>query len=228
MLRLSPRTEWPLWGILGVMFVIVAVNWHAVPDQMPVHWGLSGQPDRWGGRAEGLLLLPCVAVGLYLILLLAPRIDPGRANYVSFATSYAAIRFVLLLVLLGVQVATILAARGVPIDISRIVPLLVGALMAFLGSVFSRLRPNWFIGIRTPWTLSSKRSWDETHHLGGWVFIILGLLLMSTALVRATWYLIAALAAIGAGILLLVVYSYVVWSRDPDKTAPAGTMVTRE
>jgi len=223
MMRVSIRTEWALWVALAAMFLIAALNWNAVPDRIPVHWGLSGQADRWGGRAEGLLLLPAVGLGVYLLLFLAPRIDPGRANYASFAGAYGTVRLVLLLSLLAIQVVTVLAARGVGIEVGTIVPLIVGALLAIVGNLFGKLRPNWFIGIRTPWTLSSKRSWDRTHHVGGWLFMVFGLLLMSTALVRIAWYQIAVIAVIGAGVIGLVVFSYLEWARDPDKTPPAGT-----
>jgi uncharacterized membrane protein len=210
------------------MFALAALSWHAVPDRIPVHWGISGRPDRWGGRFEGLLLLPLVGLLTYLVLLLAPRIDPGRANYASFAGAYGTVRLVVLLSMLALQVVMVLAARGHSVDVATLVPLIVGAMFVVLGNLFGKLRPNWFIGIRTPWTLSSKRSWDRTHHAGGWLFILFGFLLMSTALARTTWLIITVIGVIAAGVLGLVVYSYVEWRRDPDKTPPAGTLPAGE
>jgi uncharacterized membrane protein len=210
------------------MFALAALSWHAVPDRIPVHWGISGRPDRWGGRFEGLLLLPLVGLLTYLVLLLAPRIDPGRANYASFAGAYGTVRLVVLLSMLALQVVMVLAARGHSVDVATLVPLIVGAMFVVLGNLFGKLRPNWFIGIRTPWTLSSKRSWDRTHHAGGWLFILFGFLLMSTALARTTWVIITVIGVIAAGVLGLVVYSYVEWRRDPDKTPPAGTLPAGE
>jgi immunity protein, SdpI family len=222
-MKITWRTEWPLWLLLVAMFTVAALNWRVVPDQMPVHWGLSGQPDRWGGRFEGLLLLPLVGVAVYLVLLAAPRIDPGRANYASFAEAYGAVRLVVLVAMLAIQVMMVLAARGRAVDMGAWVPLIVGGLFTVLGSLFGKLRPNWFIGIRTPWTLSSKQSWDRTHRVGGRLFILFGLLLMSLALSRPAWLVIAVFGVIAAGVIGLVVYSYVVWRDDPEKTAPAGT-----
>lgn len=222
-MKMTWRTEWPLWLLLVAMFTVAALSWHVVPDHMPVHWGLSGQPDRWGGRFEGLLLLPLVGVAVYLVLLAAPRIDPGRANYASFAGAYATVRLVVLVAMLAIQVMMVLAARGREVDMGAWVPLIVGGLFTVLGSLFGKLRPNWFIGLRTPWTLSSKQSWDRTHRAGGWLFILFGLLLMSLALGRPVWLVITVLGVIAAGVIGLVVYSYVVWRDDPEKTAPAGT-----
>ena len=222
-MKISWRTEWPLWLLLAAMFTLAAVSWSAVPDRMPVHWGLSGEPDRWGGRFEGLLLLPVIAVVVYLVLLAAPRIDPAGANYASFAGAYGTVRLVVLVAMLAIQVVMIQAARGRVVDVGAWVPLIVGALFVVLGNLFGKLRPNWFIGIRTPWTLSSKQSWDRTHRAGGWLFILFGLLLMSLALARPAWLVITVFALVASGTIGLVVYSYVVWKRDPDKTPPAGT-----
>ena len=222
-MKISWRTEWLLWLLLAAMFTVAALSWHAVPDRMPVHWGLSGEPDRWGGRFEGLLLLPLIAVAVYLVLLLAPRIDPGRANYVSFAGAYGTVRLIVLVAMLALQVMMVQAARGRAVDIGAWVPLIVGGMFVVLGNLFGKLRPNWFIGIRTPWTLSSKQSWDRTHRAGGWLFILFGLLLMSLAVARPSWLVVTVIALIAAGVIGLVGYSYVVWRDDPEKTEPAGT-----
>jgi len=227
-MRVTWRTEWPLWLLLAAMFTVAAVSWHAVPDRIPVHWGISGEPDRWGGRFEGLLVLPLIGVVVYLVLLAAPRIDPGGANYASFTGAYGTVRVVVLVVMLAIQVLMVLAARGRVVDMGTWVPLIVGGLFVVLGNLFGKLRPNWFIGIRTPWTLSSKQSWDRTHRAGGWVFILSGLLLISSALVRAPWVVITVISLIAAGATGLVVYSYFVWRKDPEKTPPAGTLPAGE
>jgi uncharacterized membrane protein len=227
-MRVTWRTEWPLWLLLAAMFTLAALSWHSVPDSMPVHWGISGEPDRWGGRFEGLLLLPLIGVAVYLVLLAAPRIDPGRANYASFMGAYGTVRLVVLVAMLAIQVVTIQAARGRVVDVGAWVPLIVGGLFIVLGNLFGKLRPNWFIGIRTPWTLSSKLSWDRTHRAGGWMFILFGLLFMSLALARPSWFFISVITVIVTGAIGLVVYSYLVWRRDPEKTPPAGTVPAGE
>ena len=83
-MKISWRTEWPMWLLLIGMFALAAASWGATPDRVPVHWGLNGSPDRWGGKFEGLMLMPLIALGIYLIMLFIPRIDPGRANYANF------------------------------------------------------------------------------------------------------------------------------------------------
>ncbi len=223
-MKLDWRTEWPQWLLLAAMFALAAASWGSAPERIPVHWGLGGQPDRWGGRFEGLLGIPLLALAVYLLLAFLPRVDPGRANYAAFAGPYATLRLGVLLVLAAIDGLIQLWMRGHRASVATWVPLLVGALFVLVGNLLGKVRPNWFVGIRTPWTLSSKRSWSRTHRAGGWLFVVLGLLLMAAALLRSRGAVVAVLAAGAAGVLGLVVYSYRVWKADPDKTPPAGTL----
>ena len=222
-MKIDWRTEAPMWALLVLLFALSAWCWPGSPDRIPVHWGLNGQPDRWGGRWEGLLTLPFAALGIYLLLLFLPRIDPGRANYGTFARTYAALRLLVLLFLSSIHVMVLLAIRGRHVDMTTIVPLLTGALLIVLGNLLGKIRPNWFVGIRTPWTLTSKESWTRTHRAGGWVLMACGLLLMTCAFFRQRAYEVGVFVLLAAAILGLLVYSYVVWRNDPDKVPPAGT-----
>ena len=111
-------------------------------------------------------------------------------------------------------------ALGVPAD--GLVQVALGALLVVIGSVMGKIRPNWFVGVRTPWTLTSKRSWLKTHRLGGWLFMIWGLIQIPVGLLlpgARIFTLVAALAVIAT----LLIYSYVVWRNDPDKLPAVGT-----
>jgi immunity protein, SdpI family len=223
-MKISWRSEWPHWLLLAAMFALSAWNWSVAPSRIPVHWNLHGHVDRYGGKFEGVFGLPLEALGLYLLLLVLPRIDPGRANYPSFAAAYATVRFGVLALFAALHGIVQLWVRGRPIHVDTWVPLLIGAMFVVLGNLFGKLRPNWFIGIRTPWTLSSKVAWTRTHRAGGWFFILLGALLGAFAVVRADWMLWLVIGVGIAGVAGLTLYSYVLWRSDPDKTAPAGTL----
>jgi uncharacterized membrane protein len=222
-MKLSWRTEWPHWLLLAGMLTLAVAAWPTAPDRIPMHWNVAGQVDRYGGRFEGLFAIPLLALAIYLLMAFLPRIDPGRANYAVFAGPYATLRLLLLVVLAAIDVLMQLIMRGVPVAIEVWMPLIVGALLVLVGNLLGKVRPNWFVGIRTPWTLSSKRAWDRTHRAGGWVFILLGLAFMATALVHTTASVQLAFVVVVLASLGLTVYSYLVWRRDPDKTPPAGT-----
>lgn len=222
-MKISWRTEWPMWLLLIGMFAVAAASWGATPDRLPVHWNLSGQPDRWGGRFEGLMVMPLVSLVIYLIMLFLPRIDPGRANYANFGSTYYTLRLLVLLLTATIQACVVLAARGYAVDMNTVMPLIIGATFVLIGNLFGKLRPTWFVGIRTPWTLSSKESWMRTHRAGGPLFIAFGVLFMATALFHTPWMFPAALGLSMIGVLGLIVYSYTVWKNDPEKMPPAGT-----
>jgi uncharacterized membrane protein len=222
------RSEWPHLLLLVGMFALAAAAWNSAPARIPVHWGFSARPDRFGGRVEGLLGLPLETLGLYLLTLFLPRIDPGRANYAAFGSAYATIRLALVAFLAALYGMMHLRMRGSQIAAETLMPLAIGAVLVVIGNLLPKLRPNWFVGIRTPWTLSSKLAWTHTHRAGGWLCITVGVLMMITTLVRTEWAIVGPAVAGGVAVLGLVVYSYVLWRRDPDKTPPAGTLPADE
>jgi len=216
------RREWPSWVLLAGMFVMAAIAWVRVPERIPVHWGIDGTTDRYGGRVEGLLLLPLIAAGLYWLLQFLPRFDPRRANYALGGGVYDLIRFSTLVLLATLYAVTIFIAAGYALDMTRIVSLLVGGLFIVIGSVLGKLRPTWFVGIRTPWTLSSARSWSKTHRLGGWVFLVAGLLMALSGLLRQPVLLLVVVAVVCVALVGLVLYSYLIWREDQGVQPPAG------
>ena len=206
------------------MFLLAAITWPTAPDRIPVHWNVYGQVDRYGGKVEGLLVIPLLTLGIYFLLLFMPRIDPGRANYQRFAGAYSIIRIATTALLAVIYGVTNLSIRGYRIDMSIVVSLAVGAILIVIGNLMGKIRPNWFVGIRTPWTISSKVSWTKTHRLGGWLFIVMGLAFIAAGIARSPWTFIAAAAIAIGSVIWMLVYSYLVWRDDPDKLPPAGTL----
>ena len=123
----------------------------------------------------------------------------------------------------AVSGVVLLFAYGYAVDTSRAVPLAVGLALVVTGNAMGKLRPNWLVGIRTPWTLSSRQSWTKTHRQGGWLLVVVGLLLAAAGLVGAPALFAAAFGVLIAGCAWLLVYSYRVWRTDPERTTPAGT-----
>lgn len=220
-MRVSWRTEWPLWLLLGAQFLLAAVTWPVAPEQIPTHWGMDGKVDGFGNRLEGLFLLPLVALGLYLALLIVPRIDPRREAYPLFAGSYTVLRFAILAVMTAMYGLVHLAIRGYEVEMNRVVPLSLGALFLVIGSQMGRLRPNWFVGARTPWTLSSQVSWERTNRLAGRLMAGAGVMMIVAGWLGSSLLMVATVAGTVAGAVWLTVYSYRVWEEDPDRAGAA-------
>ena len=205
------------------MFAAAVACWSYVPERIAVHWNLRGEADGFAGKAVGLLLLPAIGSGVYALLLVLPRFDPGRANYENFAGVYYLIRFCIASYLAALYGVMLLMALGYRVDMDAVVGVALGALFIVLGNFTGKIRPNWFVGVRTPWTLSSKLSWTKTHRLAGWLFILMGVLAIVWGLVQTPWMFGAMLAIDVTCPLLLVVFSYVVYRHDPQRGGPAGT-----
>jgi uncharacterized membrane protein len=209
--------NWTQWALVAAMFLASAIAWPLAPDQIPVHWNLSGQVDRYSGKVEGLLLLPFMALGIVLLLRLLPRIDPMRERYAEFGTAYALAGVAIVALLAVVQAMLLLWTFGVQFNAGLVVGVAVGGLLIVLGFVLGDVRRNWFMGVRTPWTLSSERSWNQTHRQARWVFQVMGGVVILASILESAWALTTVVVVCLAGALWLVVYSYLVWRADPDR-----------
>lgn len=219
-------TNWRLeafhWVILLGIGATSLLAWPYMPERMPIHWNAAGEVDGHGSKLVGLGLFPALALGLYLLMLFLPRIDPGRANFRNFARPYWIIRLSILLLLALIHGAIVLIALGYQIPMNVIVFLAVGLLLVVIGNYLRKIRPNWIVGVRTPWTLSSKLSWTKTHRQSSWWMIAMGISFGSCAFVASEWYVLAVVCFTLAATAWLFIYSYLVWRTDPDRIAPAG------
>lgn len=187
--------------------------------QVPVHFDLSGEPDRYGSKAEAFLFLPALLLGITFLLSIAPEIDPRGKNVRRSRPIYIVGWIIGVVAIAGGQGLITWTALGGGVDgavMARGVAVFVSAIMLVIGTFIAKARPNFFAGIRTPWTLSSDLSWDKTHRWASRVFLLLGLAgLPSAFLLPPEPVIIALLAALAIKTLGLVIYSWWVWKHDP-------------
>lgn len=203
----------PLAAIM-ISMVVTALALPHLPDPVPIHWGPTGQPDNHAPRLIGAFLLPLTALGVYLLFLVIPSLDPRKKNYEKFADTYHfwRIGFVLFMVFLqGVTLYSILVEGGrLNTDLVFIG---VGLLFILIGNYMPRVRSNWFVGIRNPWTLSNQDVWRRTHRFGGQIFVGGGMVMMAVALLPPDWQVVVLLGAIIMMAMIPNVYSYVLFRR---------------
>ena len=160
------RSKWMAPIGIVAMLIFGAVVYSRLPDQVPTHWNIYGQVDTMMDRLQAVLLLPALTAGLWLLMLGLPRIDPLRASYAAFAGTYQLFVNALVLFMLALYVVSLGAALGWNINVPQMIGIGVGLLFMLLGNEMGRLKPNWFAGIRTPWTLSDPEIWRRTHRFG--------------------------------------------------------------
>jgi uncharacterized membrane protein len=181
------------------------------------HWDLNGTPNGFSSRGWAVALVPLLMLFMTGLFNLLPKLDPRRQNYASFLSTYWLIVNGIILFLGLVHVAVIAAALGFPVKIERVIPLGLGVLFVFLGNYLRRVEPNWFVGIRTPWTLSSDTVWRKTHRTGGRLMVIGGLVLVAAALLPRVAFLPLFFATIIVVAVIPIVQSYVLWKREQEK-----------
>ncbi len=192
--------------------------WNQLPDQMASHWGMDDQANDTTSKFWGVFLMPLITTALLLLFLAIPLIDPLKANIAQFRETFNLFIVLMTTFMVYIYGLTLVWNMGYTnFRMSSAMLPALGLLFIFLGGLIQKSKRNFFIGIRTPWTLSSDTVWDETHRIGGLLFKISGGLALIGAFfpAYAFWFLFIPL--IGTA-LFSVIYSYIVFRREA-KTA---------
>jgi uncharacterized membrane protein len=207
--------------VVGFLCIVSAWAWTQLPAdaQVPIHWDIDGEPNGFASKTVGLLLLPLITAGVAALFWVIPSIEPRRANILRSAKAYTAIWIGVVLLLAVVDLVAVAAAMGSGLNVSTIVPIGVGALFIVIGNYLPKVRPNYMVGIRTPWTLTSDLSWDRTHRIGGRLFVVEGIVFILFGFLRPPRevLIVGLLGGIAVMLVFLFAYSYRVWKSDPGK-----------
>jgi uncharacterized membrane protein len=227
-----PRSALPgaidllIWAIIALQLLIAVYGFVTLPETVPIHWGVNGQVNGYGPKWVGTFLYPLMSVGIYLLIRLllvaGPRLGGREATTANLQITKLIIVGVLLLMLV-IQLATLAQMKGMGFDMSLVVTLAMSVLFIFLGNYMGKVRRNFWVGIRTPWTISSEVVWERTHRVGSWLFVIIGLIGIPCSFVPILrlWGLLIPLLLV---LVFLVFYSYICYQQqmqqDQEKLSP--------
>jgi len=189
--------------------------WSRLPEQMASHWNFNDQVDGYMSRFWGVFMVPLITLGMFVLFLVIPSIDPLKANIAQFREAFnlfIVLMVVFMLYIYGLTLAWNLGYTDFKISTS-ILPA-IGLLFIFIGFMLRRAKRNFFIGIRTPWTLSSDQVWNKTHQLGSILFMASGALAVVGSFFggpTAFWML---MIPIFGSTIFLVIYSYILYRRE--------------
>lgn len=213
--------------IVSAVFVAIAVGvatwlWPHMPARVPNHWDVDGRPNGYAPRFWALAAWPLLILGLAVLSAVLPRISPKRFEMESFAGVYTALMLAIQGAMLVLGIAAMLAGAGHAVPMATIAPLAIGVLLVVLGNYMGKLRRNFFVGIRTPWTLASEAVWERTHRLAGWMYVPTGVAMVALALAGAVsgW----SLAAVVVVLLIPHVCSYFIYRRLEGRHSSEGDM----
>jgi uncharacterized membrane protein len=189
--------------------------WNQLPDQMASHWNINDQVDGYMSKFWGVFMMPLITLGMFVLFLVVPSIDPLKANIAQFREAFNLFIVLIVAFMLYIHGLTLAWSLGyTDFKMSTSMVPAMGLLFIFIGFMLRKAKRNFFIGIRTPWTLSSDYVWDKTHQLGAILFMASGVFTLIGGLfggMTAFWFLFVPL--IGSTIFLLI-YSYVLYQRE--------------
>ena len=189
--------------------------WNRLPDQMASHWDINDQVNGYMPKTWGVFLMPLIALGMFLLFLVIPNIDPLKANIARFRETFNLFVALIVAFMLYIYALTLTWNLGYTnFKMSTSMLPAMGLLFIFVGFMLRKAKRNFFIGIRTPWTLSSDTVWDKTHQLGSILFMVSGVLALIGGIfggMTAFWFLFVPL--IGSTIFLLI-YSYFLYQQE--------------
>lgn len=207
------KKEMPTLLIALIPFIYLAYIWNSLPDTIPTHWNLNGDIDSWGKKST-LIIMTFMLSGLpYGIFLLVPLIDPKK-KIQAMGNKYNNLKFLMVLVMSLLSVFIIYSVKHQSMTNFNVIPICIGILYIILGNYMKTIKANYFIGIRTPWTLENESVWKKTHILAGKLWLVGGLSIIVSSLITDKEFNHTIFASITIIIALVpAIYSYIEYKK---------------
>ena len=205
-----------IWAIIAIQIIVGIFGFIVLPDTVPIHWGMNGQVNGYGPKWVNTFLLPLISIGIYVLIrgLIAagPRLGGRQATAANLQVAKVIIAGIILFMLV-LQLAIIAQSLGFGFDITTVVMLAVSVLFIFIGNYMGKMRRNFWMGIRTPWTLTNSVVWERTHRLGGWLFVAVGLIGIVCSFIPSLrlWGIVVPILVV---CVFLYIYSYVIYQQE--------------
>lgn len=211
------KKELPILLIISIPFIYLAIIWNDLPAKVPVHWNMEGEVNRYGNKLELLLIPFLLPFLMYMIFIIVPKIDPKK-KIDAASKKYQNLKFFLTAFMSALAIFILYSTKNSAFSSPDLLIPLIGVLYTILGNYFKTIKPNYFIGIRTPWTLENESVWKTTHILASKLWFTAGILI-----VFMSFYLnhfanvVVFLALTGIIILVPVIQSYILFKKLPAK-----------
>jgi uncharacterized membrane protein len=198
-----------LWILILIPFIYLWLIWNSLPPQIATHFDFEGNPNGWTDKNSLIYLLGGLGICPYIIMLFIPILDPKK-KIEQMGDKYFFLRLLMTFFMTGTSVYILYNGNGNKINPGLIIGFL-GLFFAVLGNYFQTVKPNYFIGIRTPWTLENENTWKSTHRLAGRIWMAGGILIVLFSFITESNSLLWIVFGIITGIMVIVpvVYSYI-------------------
>lgn len=202
--------NWMLFFLCIASFTAHLILYPKFPDQVPVHWGIDGEVDRYSSKTS-VLFLAAVPLFICILFYLIPMIDPRRKNYRYHTKAYHVCLSLTVLLLIVFNWVSSLIALGYQFDISQIIVFGIGILFVGLGNYMPQIRPNYYFGVRTPWAIENPWVWKKTQRMGGILFMIMGVTLLPFYFLPDSVLFPILMGMLFGSVALVYLYSYLMF-----------------
>jgi len=205
-----------IWTIIAIQIIVAVYGFIVLPDIVPIHWGANGQVNGYGPKWVDTFLFPLITIGVYVLVrvlvVAGPRLGGRQTTAANLQIAKIIIVGVMLFMLI-IQLAILAASLGIGFDMAMVITLALSVLFIFIGNYLGRVRRNFWMGIRTPWTLTNATVWERTHRLGGWLFVAVGLIGIPCSFIPSLrlWGVVVPIVAVS---IFLYIYSYVYYRQQ--------------
>lgn len=200
-------------SVAVIMFIVGALLYNNLPEMVPSHWGVSGEIDSYMPKLTHLILFPSITLVLALLFPFLSRIDPRKDKYVLFKKPWIVIQMSIVVFFAYLYFITLYMAFYPSTSIIPFIYGGIGVLFVLLGNYLGKIRQNYFVGIKTPWTLDNEEVWNKTNRFGGWMFLIAGLIIFAEAFIQWNHVAVFIISAAAAA-LMPIVYSYIIFKKQ--------------
>ncbi|WP_069651108.1 SdpI family protein [Caloranaerobacter ferrireducens] len=198
--------------ILLISFIATIFIYSSLPDSIPRHWNIKGEIDAYGHK-NMVFFTALLPIGLYVLMLLIPKIDPKRKSYLKHKKAYEILVVMIIMFLVIIHWISIFVALGSSINVGLLMKIFMGLLFIIIGNYMGQIRHNYFFGIRTPWTLANETVWRKTHRVGGYGFIAAGIVFLLSTFINNNLGFIIPMSTFILVTFSIVIYSYIEYTK---------------
>lgn len=208
-MNLELKKELPIIGIVMIPYVYLAFIWKSLPERVPIHWNMNGQIDDWGSKVFLIVLVFLLPVLTYVIMSSAALLDPKKRLFLMGKKFYQ-LKFFMVLFMSLLALFLLYVTKNQSVSNPNLIYVLAGILIMVLGNYFKVIQPNYFIGIRTPWTLENQEVWKATHAFAGKLWFVGGIIIILGGLIFSGFVFSKAFVTIGIVLAFVpVAYSFI-------------------
>ena len=182
--------------------------WNRLPDMIATHFGSDNTVDGWSSKPFAVFGLPLILLAIHLLCVFVTSADPKRKNISDKFFKW--ILWIVPIISVAACLACYAVSLGVNVDMGMTVNILVGIVFIIVGNYMHKVKQNYTVGIKLPWTLNSEENWNRTHRMASWFWMIAGIIFIVNAILQIEWFIIPVLVIL---LVVPIVYSYLLYRK---------------